>query len=359
MINQERLIQTFLDLVQIDSPSTYEKEVAAFAAHKLEKLGANVAFDSFGNIIASIEGSGEPFMVNSHLDTVEPGRGIKPKVEGNKIISDGSTILGADAKAGVAIILESLASLAEDKKANVPLEIVLTLQEEIGLIGSKNLDFSMIQSKRGITFDGEEFASQVMIGGPGYNQIAITVHGKSAHAGTPEKGVSAISIAAELLTKLHVGRIDAATTANIGLISGGSAVNTVPEEVTLLGEIRSRELSKLEEHTEGFRQAVAAVQASHQDATIDLQVKREFDPYMLEKTNPTIVLIEKVLRQLHLEPQYYVTGGGTDVNIFQKHGIQAVCVGIGGVDMHTKREYVNIPAMTQATEFFEKLILQA
>jgi tripeptide aminopeptidase len=357
MINKKRLIQTFLDLVGIDSPSGEERAVAEYAAKFLRKLGGKVEFDSYGNVIGKFKGEGETMMLNSHLDTVEPGRGIKASVRGDKIVSDGSTILGGDAKAGVAAILEALISLKEDNRQHVPIEVVFTLAEESGLVGATNLDYSKISAKRGITFDGERGVENLTISAPGYNRVDVTIIGRGAHAGAePEKGISAIKIAAEIIGKLEVGRIDSETTANVGLIEGGSARNAVPERVHFKAEIRSRSLKKLEDHVIHFEEVFKSVMNKYPDAKIELTMQREFDPYIFEESHRVIKQIQDVFKVMKIKPKLEVSGGGTDVNVFHIHGIEAVCVGVGDYEAHTTREYVVVREMVEAAEFCEKLI---
>ncbi len=359
MINQDRLVQTFLDLVKIDSPSGDEKEISKFVAKKLKNLGGKVVFDNYGNLIAKFGGIGESFMLNSHLDTVEPGRGIKPKILGDKIVSYGTTILGGDAKAGVAVILETLESLKEDRRKPVPIEVVLTLEEEIGLKGAVNLDYSKIHSKIGVTFDGDKSGVEnITVSAPGYNTVDVEIIGWAAHAGSePEKGISAIKIAAEIITHLEVGRIDQETTANVGLIEGGSARNTVPENVHFKAEIRSRSLTKLEKHSIHFEQVFKMVSAKYPAAKIKLNIQREFDPYFFVETQDVIQQISKALKKIGLKPKLGSAGGSSDVNIFYAHGIEAVCVGGMYYNPHTTREYVKISDLVNGARFCEELVL--
>jgi|ERR1700722_19391775 len=360
MINQKRLVETFITLAKIDSPSEHEEKFRDYCAEKLKKLGATIKLDSYGNLFAYFEGVGEPIMINCHLDTVEPGRDIKPKIKENKIVSDGTTILGGDPKAGIAALFEALTSLKEDKKQYPALDIVLTFGEEIGLVGAKHLDYTMLRAKRGITFDGEKSVANVIIGAPGYNQINVTITGKSAHAGVePEQGISAIQIASKIIANLKLGRIDNETTANVGLIFGGSARNAVPENSTFQGEIRSRDKKKLENHTQHFKDIIKKVQKNYPKAKIELEIVREFDPYEFSNEHPMIEKIEASLKELKLKPNLYASGGGTDVNIFQAHGIDAICVGAGSFNMHTKREYVDINELVKTAKFCELLIKQA
>jgi tripeptide aminopeptidase len=357
MINQDRLIKTFLELVQIDSPSGEEEAMAKELAKRLEALGGKSERDAYGNLFVHFEGEGEPLMVNAHMDTVEPGRGIKPIIEGDIIKTDGSTVLGGDPKSGVAAILEAVESIKEDNAKHLPIEAVFTREEETGLLGAVNLDYSKLKAKRGVTFDGGEEVHIIHSGAPGYNRVDITITGRGAHAGAePEKGLSAIKIAADLINLLEIGRIDEETTANIGLIEGGSARNAVPETVILRGEIRSRNLEKLEKHGQHFKDVITKVQEKYPEAKIDLEMEREFDPYQFEDSHPMIQHVSQAFKEIGVEPKLQPSGGGTDVNIFHTHGIEAVVVGDGDYEAHTKREYVVISQMLNAAKFCEKLL---
>lgn len=359
MINKKRLINTFLELVSVDSPSGEEKNMIKAVSQKLQQLDAIATQDSFGNIIAKIAGKGKPFLLNAHLDTVEPGRNIKPVVEDTMIKTDGTTILGGDPKAGVALILEALTVLKEEKKSHVPLDIVFTLGEESGLEGSKHIDLTKITAKEGIVFDGEMGVEHIDTSAPGYNRIDIEIIGRSAHAGVePEKGLSAIKIAAELLVLFPQGRIDEETTCNIGLISGGSARNAVPELVTIQGEIRSRNIKKLSTMTSLFSKKVIQIQKKYPEAKIAATIQREFDPYSVDpNTNHLIQKITAVLQKATITPKYLASGGGTDANVFRTHGIQTIVMGTGVYEMHTKREFLKIPELLQAAQFCEDFIL--
>jgi tripeptide aminopeptidase len=358
MIKQDRLLKTFLELVQIDSPSGHEEKMAKEISERLKKLGFKVEQDKFGNVIGKLAGEGETLMLNAHLDTVEPGRGVKPIIEGDIIKTDQTTVLGGDPKAGVSAILEAITSVLEDKKKHFPIEVVFTLGEEIGLLGALNLDYSKVSAKKGITFDGGEEVHCIHISAPGYNRIDLKITGRGAHAGAePEKGISAIKIASEIIAKLELGRIDEETTANIGLIQGGSARNAVPETVEIQGEIRSRDLKKLEKHAEHFEKVIAEVMEKYPEASFVLDSHREFDPYVFEETHTVLQQVVKAFKDAGVEPKLIKSGGGTDVNIFHKHGIEAVVVGDADYNAHTTREYVVIPQLVLAAKFCEKLIL--
>ncbi len=361
MVNKKRLINTFLELVQIDSPSGEEEAMVVEMTKRLKKLGAKVERDSYGNVIAYFSGrlGVEPLMLNAHLDTVEPGRGIKPKVKGNKITSDGTTVLGADDKAGLSVLIESLTVLKESGVKHVPLEVVLTLGEEIGLFGAKNLDYSLISAKTGISFDGHAGVDNITIAAPGLHTVNATIIGRSAHAGVePEKGISAIQIASRIISQLEIGRIDEETTANIGLIEGGSARNAVPERAHFKGEIRSRNKEKLDRHIAHFREVFDKVMADFDQAKFELEIVNEAGPFNISETDAIIERIFRICRKLKIKPRLEPTGGLSDVNIFSEHGLQMVDVGAGAHDLHTKREYLDIKEFVEAAEFCYALITE-
>src|SRR5258708_55355 len=343
MINKKRTITTFLDLVRIDSPSGEEETVRKELANRLKKLGSKVEMDSYGNLIAHIDGKGESFLLNAHMDTVEPGRGIKPVVDGDIIKTDGSTILGGDPKAGVTAILEALASAKEDGKAVRALDIVFTIGEETGLHGAMNLDYTKVRAKQGVTFDGERSVECVDIAAPGYHRIDAKIIGRSAHAGAvPEKGISSIKIASEIISQLGLGRIDKETTANIGLITGGSARNAIPELVHFQGEIRSLDKQKLAKHTKHFEDVFNKVQGRYSEAVVEMLIEKECDPYNFSLDTPLLQYLKKIYKKLGMHPNFKQTGGASDVNILTAHGITIVDVGTGGEELHTTREYVRI-----------------
>lgn len=358
MINKNRLITTFMNLVKIDSPSGEEKAVAEEVARKLQVLGGKVEFDNFGNVIAKFKGRGEPIMLSAHLDTVEPGRNIKPIINNDRIISDGTTILGSDPKAGISIIIEAITSIKETGKSHLPINVILTREEESSLAGAINLDYKKISSKRGIVFDGDEEVHKLFVSSPGYYKIDAIIVGRSAHAGVePEKGISAIQIAAKIVSRLKLGRLDYETTVNIGIIKGGSARNAVPEKVEIQGEIRSRNNRKLLKQVSRIKNIFKKINSYYPEAKINLEVIEEFQGFKLQTDHPTIQFISSVLKEMSLQAELKDSGGGSDANIFHQHGIEVVVVGTGVYEPHTTREYVIIPQMYQAAEFCEKVLL--
>ena len=356
MISRDRIVDTFCELARIDSPSGEEEEVAQYLIPKLEGFGLSVARDDYGNVIAT-DGGDDPLILSAHMDTVEPGRGIQPSVDGDRIVSDGTTILGGDCKAGVAAILEALESIMEDGAERRPIEVAFTREEEIGLVGARNLDFSMLAGKEAVVFDGEGPPSQITSSSPEYIGFDIEITGRAAHAGVePEKGISAIRIAAEIITRLPQGRLDEETTFNVGTIEGGTVRNAVPENVSVVGEFRSRNLESLDGIRLQIDDALDTVRAMHPEATIDCHLHTEFVAYTLEDDDPATALVKQALTSLGLTPTMQPSGGGTDGNVFRLNEISAVVVGMADHGMHTVREYVTIPDLVDAAHLCETLL---
>lgn len=357
MANQERLVKTLIDLIKIDSPSGEEDAMDREVSSRLEALGLEVSHDSYNNVIANLAGQGPPVMLSAHLDTVEPGRGIKPMIDGGVLRSDGNTILGGDCKAGVAIVLEGLAAAAEAGGNNPAVEVVFTRHEEGGLVGAHHLDFSMVSAKEGIVFDGEGPPNRICISAPSQNVVTAKITGRAAHAGLePEKGISALLIAAEILGRLPLGRIDEETTANIGRMEGGLKRNIIPEEAFLDGEFRSRSNEKLEDMERKFRGVFDDVASRYPEAKIALDIVNTYQAYQVAADSPTISIIGRALAAMGLEPILESTGGGSDANVFVEKGITAVPVGIGVRDFHTTWETAVISEVLQGAEMCERVV---
>jgi tripeptide aminopeptidase len=357
LANSERLVSTLMDLIRIDSPTGEEDAVDWEVTTRLQGLGFKVYHDSFNNVIAKLPGTGEPVLLSAHLDTVEPGRGIRPVRDGDVLRSDGRTILGGDCKAGVSIILEALTSVIELGAKHLPIEVAFSRAEEGGLVGVHHLDFSQLSAKRGVVFDGEGEVNRITIAAPSQNVVTARIRGRAAHAGVePEKGLSAIIIAAHVLTRLPLGRIDAETTANIGRIEGGLRRNIIPEETFLDGEIRSRDNRKLEHYSQQFHRLCAEVGAQFPEARISLDIRNTYQAYRVDGSHPTVAMIGRALASLGLEPRLEASGGGSDANVFFENGIGALPVGIGVRSFHTTQETAVISEVLQGAEMCQRLI---
>jgi tripeptide aminopeptidase len=374
MINSERLINTFLDLVKIDSESRCEAKIAGVVKAELEKLGATVAFDDAGkkiggdcgNMIAKVPGTlGKSyFMLNAHLDTVKPGCGVKPVIDGDVIKTDGSTVLGGDDKSGIAIILEVLKTLKEKNIPHVPVEVVLTVCEEIGVAGSKNLNYSLLESKLGLALDDEEIGG-FTLGAPAKCVIDVKVHGIKAHAGVePEKGISAIMVASKAIAKMKLGKIDRETSANIGIIKAEFPVNVVPNLVEIRAEARSRNNDKFKAQVEHMKATFEETAAKHtvvadgetKAARAEVVITPNYAAFTVEKTDHIVQLVKTACRGTGVKPNFKVGLGGSDANHFNEHGIKVIMMGTGMEKVHTEQEFIKKSDMIKAANILASVI---
>ncbi len=355
MINQDRLVKTFMDLVRIDAPSGSESKAADFVARRLRALGLEPRIDSLHNVTARVRGRGEPFLLNAHMDSVAPCIGIKPRLEDGVIKSDGTTVLGADDRAGVAAILEGLAVIQEDRLPHRPLEIAITVQEEVGLGGARGLDFKFFKAKMGAVLDSHGNVGTIIVQSPSHNLIEATIRGKAAHAGVePEKGISAILVAAEAIAAMPLGRIDEETTANIGVIQGGAARNIIAERCELVGEARSRRETKLKRQTDIMVRALERA-AKKRRAQVDIQVQRAYSMFRFSPRDAVVREVSTAIERLGRKPVLEVTGGGSDANIFNDKGIACIPLGIGYERIHTTEEFIPIAELGKTAQLVVEL----
>jgi len=373
MINRERLAETFKFLVQIDSVSKEEGAIANKIKNILEALGAETFVDSAGdkiggnsgNLIAKFEGNTQapPLLLNAHMDTVEPGRGVTPVLENGTFTSDGTTILGADDKSAIAILLETLNILKEKHLRYGPLELVFTVCEEIGLQGAKHLDLSAVTATYGFALDATD-TEGIVTRAPSANHLEFKIHGKDAHAGAaPEKGINAISLASKAIANLELGRIDQETTCNIGIIEGGIATNIVPNLVKVKGEVRSHDEKKLNKITNeivsSFNEVIEnykKMNSNDELPRVEINIKKDFPRTHIPDDHPVIKLATRAAENLGRKMVTKTTGGGADANIFFEKGIFTGVLGTGMRDMHTVRESVKLDDMVRTAELLLEII---
>ena len=358
MVDRRRLTDTLIELIRIDSPSGDEDAMDREVSARLAGLGLTVEHDGYRNVIGRLEGVGEPLLLSAHLDTVEPGRGIRPVLDGDVLRSDGTTILGGDCKAGVAIVLEGLAAALESGGPRRAVEAVFTRHEEGGLVGAHHLDFGLLSARSGIVFDGEGPPSRVTVSAPSQNVVAAEIVGRAAHAGLePERGLSALLVAADILTRLPLGRIDAETTANIGWLEGGLKRNIIPERALLDGEFRSRSNDKLAWLEGQFRKVFDEAAARYPEARIALEVRNTYQAYRVGAQDETVGMIGRALEAVGLSAVLEASGGGSDANVFMERGITALPVGIGVRAFHTTGETALISEVLQGAAMCRAAIL--
>jgi tripeptide aminopeptidase len=366
MIDRERMVKEFTELVQIDSLSFKERKMADRLKSKLSELNVEFYEDdagtkiggNAGNIIATIRGDKNipAILLMAHMDTVVPGEGKKPVIEGDIIKSDGKTILGADDVSGIECILECIRVLKSEEIKHGDIYIVFSVAEEAGLHGAKNLDYSKIPAKYGFALDSGGDIGEVIIEGPTQNIMHITVKGKAAHAGIePEKGISAIQIASEAIAGMKLGRIDNETTANIGIINGGKATNIVCDEVILHAEARSRQPKKLEEQTQYMKECFMKA-AEKFGGSVEFKADLMYPAFEVKENDKIVSILKKAAQESGVELKLEATGGGSDTNIIAEKGIEAVNISVGMKEVHSVDEYIKIDDLVKAANFLLSII---
>lgn len=360
-----RIIQEFLKLVKIPSPSKGERQMADTLKTCLLELGFDVFEDdaadkiggNAGNIIARLKGCcGQPVLFSAHMDRVPNGDNIKPQVQGERILSDGTTILAADDVSGIAAILEGMRLLKESGEKHCDIEIAFTVCEEKLVTGSRYLPFDMLRSKIGYCLDSPGRIGRIINAAPGKAQLHIDVYGKSAHAGNaPENGVNALKVAAKIIADMDEGRIDFETTANWAIISAANVTNVVCDHTRVTGEARSRDINKLNSYIEYVKTHCDEV-IKTTDATCQVTVERTYDPFVVTKEEQTVSIACDVLQKMGITPLVEAGGGGMDANRLNSMGIRTVGLATGYSKNHTLSEEIYIEDLKKSGTMVLELI---
>lgn len=370
MINLQRLAQRFKTLVEIDSLSRQELNVALELEKILTAMGATICFDTAkervkgncSNLVAKFKGTidTEPLFLSGHMDTVGPGENIKVQFKDGIFKSDGTTILGSDDKSAIAIILEVMDVILENNMDYPPIEIIFTVCEEIGLMGAKNFDYSLMDSTFGYILDSTD-TEGIVTKAPAANKITIKIYGKAAHAGAaPENGVNAILVTSKAISGLKLGRIDDETTCNLGTIKGGVATNIVPEYVEIKGETRSHDVEKLKTVTDTIVNAFYSAAEEFKDDSnlprVEALVEPDFPKTNIPEDHMAIKLARKAASNLGINLESKTIGGGADANIFFGKGIVAGVLGTGMTDVHTLNESIDIKDMENSANLVLEIL---
>lgn len=347
-IKLNRLIETFTDLIGINSPSFNEREIGDFLKKRLEYTGCTVEFQEYDrsfNLIAIKKGTNPsipPLLLSGHMDTIEPTEGITFSIKDGVIRTTGNTVLGADDKSALAQILEVLAVINEKEIPHGDLEIVFTSAEENGLFGAKNLDFTRLRSKHALVLDSSGNVGSIVTAAPTHHTYEMKITGKPAHAGIePENGISAIRVAARIISEVSDGRINAGTTANIGVIKGGTATNVVPKEVIIKGELRSQNEGDLEKTKQALFNTAETI-AKQSGAQLEIASREEYKAFRIDGNDPFLRFLDEIYKECGLEPVHTTTGGGSDANIFNQNGIMAINISTGMQKVHSTEEHIDI-----------------
>ncbi|MDY6968737.1 MAG: M20/M25/M40 family metallo-hydrolase [Spirochaetota bacterium] len=360
-VNKERLISMFNDLVKIPSPSWQEEGVMKYIINVLKNI--NVEYEKFPleescNLYARLRGdrSKNTIMFESHMDTVIPCDNINTIITDTKISSDGTTILGADDKAAIASFLEALYCLKEGGIPHGDIEFLFTCAEEVGLQGIKGFDLSKINAKYTFVFDSEGKIGRIVLKAPYHSTIDIAIKGRASHAGmAPEKGINAIRVLSEIIYRIPYGRVDEETTTNVGIISGGEAVNIVAERAECRLEARSLSKKKLRLVESEIINIIKEVSKTH-GAKAEISKKMEYSGFSIKEDDPIIKIVNIAVSKIGLKPEYITSGGGSDANVINKSGIKAVNLSVGMQNAHTKDEYILKKDLVKSAELVLSII---
>ena len=367
MINETRLVEEFFELVQVDSETKNEAEIAKVLKEKFTALGLDVLEDDTtavtghgaGNLICTLEATKEgvdTIYFTSHMDTVVPGNGIKPSIKDGYIVSDGTTILGADDKAGLAVMLEVLKVIQEQKLPHGKIEFIITVGEESGLVGAKALDRSLVTAKYGYALDSDGRVGNIVVAAPTQARVEAKIFGKTAHAGVaPEKGVSAITIAAKAISRMPLGRIDSETTANIGRFQGGQQTNIVCDFVEILAEARSLIPEKMEAQVQKMQEAFATA-AGEMGGRAEVDVTVMYPGFKYGDGDHVVEVAKQAAAKINRSCELQQSGGGSDANVIAGFGIPTVNLAVGYEDIHTTNERIPVEELTKLAEMVVAII---
>lgn len=366
-VNEDRLVNEFLELVQIDSETKNEGKIASVLRKKFTDLGLEVIEDDSkdktghgaGNLICTLKGTKQavdPIFFTAHMDTVVPGKNVKPQIKDGIIYSDGSTILGADDKAGVAAILELTRLLKEKQIEHGDIQFVLTVGEESGLVGAKAIDQSLIHAVYGYAIDSNGTVGDIIVSAPSQAKLTTVIKGKTAHAGVaPEKGVSAITLAAKAISKMSLGRIDEETTANIGSFAGGTQTNIVCDHAEILAEARSLKKEKLDKQITKMKEAFEKTAKSF-GGEADVNVEIMYPSYEYDENDKVVNIAQRAAIKLGHESKLLSSGGGSDANIFSGFGIPTVNLAVGYEEIHTTKEKIALKDLVKITSLLMAIV---
>lgn len=372
MISQDRLINEFMELVRIDSETRNERPIADVLKEKFSALGLTATEDDSqertghgaGNLFVTwpaIDGVSAPkLLFTCHMDTVVPGQNIKPSLgEDGWITSDGSTILGADDKAGLAALFEAIRVIQEQKLPHGQIQFVITAGEESGLMGARAMDPANLDADLGFALDSNGEVGAIAIAAPTQARVTMQIFGKSAHAGVnPEDGISAIQVAGKAISAMKLGRIDNETTANIGKFAGGGPTNVVCDHVQLDAEARSIVQEKVERQIESMREALETT-AREYGAQSEFRSEIIYPAFSFNEHDPVVQLADRAITSLGLTTRLFASGGGSDANVFNGLKVPTVNLAVGYEDIHTTKERIKAEDIVKVASLVVAIVAES
>jgi tripeptide aminopeptidase len=369
MVKRQRLVDDFIALCRINSPPKQEAAVIEAVLPRLQRLGLEVQRDDAGkhiggnadNVIARLPANvigAPPIFFSAHFDTVEPNPNVQVIVEDDRIRTDGSSILGADDKAGLAPLLEAIECIVENGLPHGEIWLLLSVAEEIGLLGAKHLPLERVNATMGFVLDTGPPVGKVVVGAPTHDHLTVRVIGRAAHAGAaPEQGISAIVAASRAIARMKLGRIDEETTANIGSFHGGQATNVVCPEVQIRAEARSHHPRKLEEQM-AHMIACFREEAEAMGAQVEIETARHYEAYRLSEDAPVVRIARESALAIGLPYEAKLAGGGSDANVYNARGIPTVVLSTGMDQVHTHNESCSISDLEKTALWVLEIVKQ-
>ena len=318
-----------------------------------DDAGAKVG-STIGNLYCRVEpradGEGTPLFLCAHLDTVPPTGPIEPVVDDGVVRNAGGTILGADNKSAVAVMLEATRRVVAENRPHAGIELLFTPKEEVGLLGAAAFEHGRLRAHVGYVYDQAAPIGDVILGAPYSHSMEVRFHGRAAHSGMyPEEGRSAIAAAARAVADLRLGRIDDETTANVGTIHGGTAGNIVPEWCTFLAEVRSHDERKLQDVVQEMLDAIAFA-AGLEDCEVETEVRKSYRGYRFKRDDDVVRIAHQALERSGFTPSYGLSGGAADANVFNEHGLRCLNLANGMQDIHTPDERIAVDDLERMVE---------
>ncbi|MCP3738395.1 M20/M25/M40 family metallo-hydrolase [Rossellomorea sp. BNER] len=368
-VNSARLQELFLELAKMNAPSTKEKLVADYLQKTLPELGFTLEFDEahknfdgdVGNLFAWHEGTDPsipPLFFSTHMDTVLPTEGLKPVIKDGIIHTDGTTILGADDRAALAAYIEAMRAIIEGGIPHGPIEFILTVNEQPGLVGATYMDYSKAKSKTGYIFDSSGDVGQIILKGPYSTRIWMEVEGNAAHiALNAEEGNSAILIASDGLSKMRLGEIDEETLANIGIIKGGDLTSIIPGSVTVAGEVRSFSKEKLNQQLNHMEEVLMTA-AEKSGGKVNVRIEKKYSGFDIPTEDILVKTAETAAQNIKVKSYLTETLGGADTNVLNENGLTCLTLGLGFQNIHSFRECISIQNLVNTGRLTAALIEQ-
>ncbi len=338
------LVDLFLELAAIASPPGEERAVSDAVQRFVRDLGLDSDEDAFGNVYARIEptAEGTPLFFCAHLDTVPPDGKLEPVLVDGVIRNGAGTILGADDKSAVVTMLEGARRVLAENRPHAGIELLFTMQEEVGLLGAAAFDHTRFRAKLGYVYDQAAPIGEIILGAPFAQGMEVTFHGRASHSGMfPEEGRSAIQAAAKAIADFRLGRIDDEATANVGVITGGTAGNIVPEWCTFLAEARCHDERRLNDLVQEMLEACTFA-ATATECEVETELRKQYRGYRFAKSDDVVRLAAAALQRCGRTVSYALSGGAADANAFNERGLRCVNLANGMTDIHTPNEHISV-----------------